>query len=684
MCSSRLLTLLIGARNNQVWAFRIMAANGYVTPNVFEGSLGAMGGYSQCVKTRNLDGNLRGSYCTTYLTLPRHLIAELEGDFQKYGYMLGRRRLDALDKAPVWGYTGLRMGLCFLDGCTEDELTYVLRSLLGDFGLNATVVSCETGEARPWLWRHTLITVFGVVSSLLVFTGTAADYKRLKKPAELPVTKATDAPEKRILPSPAPRPSRITEFLLCFSLIKNSRTLFDIRIRDKSLTFLFGMRVLLSLWVVYAHGFLLSKYDNVDPGFSLYEIQTRLSHNLGLGSSYLSVSSFFFITGFLIGYSILRKATRIQKKNLPFYCLRQYVRRYLRLTVPLAVVLMCFLMSDLVTYGAADNKADFYKREFDSCVSHWPSILLHYMNFLPWKNHCLEETWYVATEMQIYVFALPLTLVLLKSRRAFLSITLLVVLSSTAYTMYATWIDDLHPALSFGFPSLNKILRTAEIIYHKPWSHAPTYVMGILCAYCVVHHGKLRLSLVSQAILWWFSIMLTISLILINTVWNGAEDDSSIAHRRALYAFYGSSYRTLWAIAKFWMVYALATGRGGILFRFYSWQGFHVLSKLSYGIFLCHYPILLIRIGRVSTPYQLDLFILIRDGLGRWVLAIAAATILHLFYELPAVNLERFFGRRNSGARPVNGHSHKKMESSSAPEKPLQVMVVKTPDESKL
>ena len=67
-----------------------------------------------------------------------------------------------------------------------------------------------------------------------------------------------------------------------------------------------------------------------DPGFEMYEIQTRLSHNLGLGSSYLSVSSFFFITGFLIGYSILRKDSRIQKKNLVTYCARQYARRYLR------------------------------------------------------------------------------------------------------------------------------------------------------------------------------------------------------------------------------------------------------------------------------------------------------------------------------------------------------------------
>ena len=71
-------------------------------------------------------------------------------------------------------------------------------------------------------------------------------------------------------------------------------------------------------------------HSTTDPGFVMYEIQTHLSHNLGLGSSYLSVSSFFFITGFLIGYSILRKAARIEKKNLITFCLRQYIRRYLR------------------------------------------------------------------------------------------------------------------------------------------------------------------------------------------------------------------------------------------------------------------------------------------------------------------------------------------------------------------
>ena len=119
-CSTRLLTLMLGARSNQVWALRsekrsytcmkhlgktspdslqnlpplsilpVFTASGLISPNLFEGSLGSLGGYAQCVRTRNLEGNLRGSYCTTYFKVPRQLSAELERDFQPYGYMLVR------------------------------------------------------------------------------------------------------------------------------------------------------------------------------------------------------------------------------------------------------------------------------------------------------------------------------------------------------------------------------------------------------------------------------------------------------------------------------------------------------------------------------------------------------------------------------------------------------------------
>lgn len=67
------------------------------------------------------------------------------------------------------------------------------------------------------------------------------------------------------------------------------------------------------------------------------------------------------------------------------------------------------------------------------------------------------------------------------------------------------------------------------------------------------------------------------------------------------------------------------------------------------------------------------------------MLAIVAAAVLYLVYEMPAVNLERFFGRNatRSQSKHPNGHS-KKSEVLSVPDKFPEVVTVKPQDESKL
>ena len=79
-----------------------------------------------------------------------------------------------------------------------------------------------------------------------------------------------------------------------------------------------------------------------------------------------------------------------------------------------------------------------------------------------------------------------------------------------------------------------------------------------------------------------------------------------------------------------------------------------------------------------------------RDALGRWMLAIIAATLMNLIYEQPAVNLERLIDkwRRTAaakspksvkdehGLKPTN-NDHSNMPS------PIQVITVPCNDKEK-
>ena len=48
--------------------------------------------------------------------------------------------------------------------------------------------------------------------------------------------------------------------------------------------------------------------------------------------------------------------------------------------------------------------------------------------------------------------------------------------------------------------------------------------------------------------------------------------------------------RPLWALFLSWLTFACATGRGGLITRFLSWNGFVPLSRLSFGVYLVHLP----------------------------------------------------------------------------------------------
>ena len=123
------------------------------------------------------------------------------------------------------------------------------------------------------------------------------------------------------------------------------------------------------------------------------------------------VDNFFFLSGLLVAYLTL---CEVQKRAGRFPFLMYYLHRFLRLTPTYAFVL--FFIWFLIIHLADGPLYHFITWEgsglYQTCSKYWWTNLLYINNFYPWelKDECIGWTWYLANDMQFYIFS-PLLLI---------------------------------------------------------------------------------------------------------------------------------------------------------------------------------------------------------------------------------------------------------------------------------
>ncbi|KAH7982759.1 hypothetical protein HPB52_006940 [Rhipicephalus sanguineus] len=160
------------------------------------------------------------------------------------------------------------------------------------------------------------------------------------------------------------------------------------------------------------------------------------------------------------------------------------------------------------------------------------------------------------------------------------------------------------------------VMETATQYYELPFYHAVCYFSGCMTFIFVEQYGKAKISKVD---------------------WNLNGDLASQTKRTAL-AFID---RILWSVFMAWFWFSCATGRGGFINRFLSWDGFVPLGRLSFGVYLVHVPFyhLMHRISRERRFYSH--FVLVSNCFVVLVWSYILSYILCVTCELPTAHLEK-------------------------------------------
>lgn len=218
------------------------------------------------------------------------------------------------------------------------------------------------------------------------------------------------------------------------------------------LLFVDGLRVLVNHLVIVLHSSLTA---SVVPSSNWAELESLLNVYPALAyfsSNAFLVQIFFTIGGYLLSVNFLRDS-----RTRPIdgrYVANKLLNRLLRL-LPVYGYFLLFSVSTNVRFDTNVNGFRLFTAENGICRQNWWSNLL-FINNLAWpEDLCLMHTWYLATDLQLFVLALVLLLAVHRWPKSSGTVFTVATLVSLWMPAYITHTAKLHPVLpvKLGFVS---------------------------------------------------------------------------------------------------------------------------------------------------------------------------------------------------------------------------------------
>ncbi|XP_065300463.1 nose resistant to fluoxetine protein 6-like isoform X1 [Dermacentor albipictus] len=624
-CKLGLLKTTLALRKGEMWAFKLITATGFMPNGVYEGGFANFGSQDQCLSVE-ADSGIRGRYCTLFWRPPTEvsLAAFTKEELRQHP------RLDIrlwLNNTRERFHIGSRSGICIPSVCQQKEMNHIVSGVASAYGAEASLRYCRVKETvRLKTLEVGIISFFGAVLIVIILS-TCAD---------LLLTQYERNHTKKRLAGPWKK------LVVAYSAVSNTRKLLDVSDKggdSQRLRFLHGMKFLSALWVILSHAYYCVHADAIDSVFRAVELTESLRFQV-VANGFVCVSTFIFVSGFLLGYTLLQRRDSLRKKNAFVQIIIIIVRRYLRTTVPAMVVVLAFFLLPKLARGPLAE--EHFSKYYNGCSKNWWTVLLHINNFNKYEDICLDHYWYISVDMQIFVVASAVCVLMTRHIKVGGIILVLLSIAGSGIVMVQTFYYNYQPIILFWNPDTDKSTETGEMVYSLPFVHFGSFVIGIFCGLCTLRSDRWRPSKCSRCLLWALSLCCTTVVVFASWPWNNLNLPS-----RGVAALYAALHKNAWALSLGWITYACATGQAGPVNTFLSWRGFVVPSRLTYSVYLIHYLVYLARVGVITVPMQLHEFLQFKDFLGVSAISYLWAYVLYLAAEAPVANLEKMLlGRR--------------------------------------
>ncbi|TRY72279.1 hypothetical protein TCAL_08592 [Tigriopus californicus] len=429
--------------------------------------------------------------------------------------------------------------------------------------------------------------------------------------------------------------------LLCFSLYTNGSKLFNTDRTKQNIECINGLRVFSMVWVILGHTYWVGGAIPWQNPFGVGDIFFDWYMNV-VFEGLFAVDTFFTLGGFLMSFLTLKE---LDKRNGKLNILFVYLHRYCRLT-PLYGIVILFVSTLLVHMGQGPFWM-YMHEESDKCAENWWTNILYINNFVAQDRICLEVSWYLAVDFQVFLIGPPLVWIMWHYRRIGWTVAGVALAVSCAVPGILTGIRDWPPSITFTIMSLDWM----DKFYVRPYNRAAPYIWGVIFGYIMHHLPKKYHRREGEKIHWYYILAgwLISALICLSCIFGLTEkwlvNFSCILSEKCFSTteavFFAAFSRLAWAIGISWVIFACQTGYAGFIGHVLGYPLWNPLSRMTYECYLIHLPMIYaFHKSRKSVMY-FDKFFMFYVFMGHLIVSVILSVFLTLMFESPFIGLEK-------------------------------------------
>ncbi|KAJ2937916.1 hypothetical protein O0L34_g14189 [Tuta absoluta] len=345
------------------------------------------------------------------------------------------------------------------------------------------------------------------------------------------------------------------------------------------------------------------------------------------------VQAFFLLSSFLFTYNLLILA-ETKKKKLNLCMLPQCLMHRVIRILPLHLFMVGLTATWWVRSSSGALWTPLIRESAAACRRKWWTHALFLNNLIYPDDKCLIQSWFLAADMQLYIVAAALTLLLARSRKPVRILSILL-LGSVLANFAIAYYFNLKPIMMLMNPEQIRSQYVGEPsfnwLYSAPWGSLPASLLGVLLAFLqrdlLASGYKPESSLIFRIAYPLFFPALILWLLGGHLV-RGASPIAVAAYAavdRVGYVLIG----TVGLIGFFNHV-------DSIWKRFFEWRGWVPIGRMSLAVLLVHWNYNLTHIALRTQPSRVAVY----EIGGHWhsveFMTYASAIPLHLCLELPA------------------------------------------------
>ncbi|KAM3959451.1 nose resistant to fluoxetine protein 6-like [Aphomia sociella] len=429
--------------------------------------------------------------------------------------------------------------------------------------------------------------------------------------------------------------------LLAFSVRKNWAKLIAPSTRGSDprldrLKLFNGLRTLTMICVFFAHASLAMSYSYVaNPIFLEKSYEDPLMQILFNGP--LVTHSFFVMSAFLLAYNlqIYSEKHDITWTQFP----KGVLLRWLRLT-PTYALMLATIATLMRHMGDGPLWDHMVVSESNGCRHYWWAHLLYINNYIYDNSLCTPQTWYLASDTQMFTLCL-LLIVVAKSPRSRKVILVMLFIYSLLVVAGHTYFQNLDPVILQRPESYRTMYAhddTFRLLFTRGHTNLSTYTLGLAGGFFTYYLQTEKKDLsVYKKYRWgyWLIIPICLAIILSGGIFyrDGATPST------ALTVIYATFYKSLFQFFVVLLIIGTIFKVENLYRSILEWRGFTWCGRVSYNTFFVHTLFQRSYLGLQTTPFNIsnyNIAVLLLATIGS---AFVLAALLWLFVECPIVQV---------------------------------------------